>query len=455
MSKIYTFFEINSYINTTPGVVHPIGELSPYCRTFAPDVRVDLSAGGKLYYFGGTDFGVGEVSFTNTALGLLRDRLQATILSGFGTVGTLLDRVIDVLDSTGSSPADANATWTVSAVGAELTNSGVDTYHYPDYVKVVCVPTAQPAQTFEFHLWLGDDAFREEFPLATLTVVPPLDVTLDLLNNFATAKQTITTRTLSGHMDRAQAFLVGQVITGIELVQLRIYNIANPNQYFDCPFFIGYNGKFGVTYQNLIDAVILFLDSLDGIGTGYDSEDWLGIVPQLNVVGSYYFVPTWDNIAIPAPNPLNAPLGYNSVGAAGQETWLYDNFWAGLFSQVDIDDKVNYVVSNFLSIGGYVMPDATNDGGTPLPFKSIFTDYMTFDIGGIGSSGMALNTQNAIQDLYQLLSLAAVHENTVTILPVDVQVENINGGRYLTVTDAINSAKWYVLTRESYLALIA
>ena len=252
-------------------------------------------------------------------------------------------------------------------------------------------------------------------------------------------------------MDNAQTFLAGKVLTGTEIITLRVYDVTNTADYFDCPFFIWFNGKTASTYSNIIDAIADYLVSLGG---GFDIEDWVEAIPQLNNLGVYYVIPTWDNVAIPNPNIALPAIMYSPAHKLFDVNNLYTNvesaYFTGVYGVNIVRDLLEYAVSSYKSIGFYVMPNSQNENNTPLSFTDKFIDFIVANINTLDSTGVNVVTENLIRDLHMLLQQAETYENTVTTLPADYAAEEVNGFVYLTLANPFGRAKLYVLTKEEY-----
>ena len=456
--KLFSFVEIKSLISTTPGVVSDVGELSPYCRTFTPDVRVTSRSIINSYDFGSEGLDTSPIiSAGNTAYNKLSIMLNGCIGLGIGNVGPIVDRIQTLFDNNPISGDDH--TYDVIEAGQTVTDSLL---YYPSYFKVNV--TNASAVVFEIYVWLVDsnfntttvDNFRDQFPLATFNVVPPLLTSLDgspvtncldFILNFSMARSTITSRTVQANIDRAQTFLIGKVVTGFEYITLRVYNYNNHAQFFDCPLVVGYNGQKGVTYNNNLNA---FLNYLLSLGGGFTPEDWLNVIPQLEATGTYYVIPQWDKVAVPNAAPLGAPVWYNSSIKAVRIPLLANACLSEMFTSEQIDSITEATVIEYKNIAVVVVPDTANNGGHALSLGDNYTDFTSLALSELPLSQPSLAIQDGISDIIAVLAHAETYVNGVSVLPSQLYVEEIDGKKWLSLVDASNSIKVYVLTKESF-----
>lgn len=449
MAKLYSFMEINSRLSPTAAGFNSIGELSAYCKTFAQDVRVDVRSNITFNYFGGEEFAGSEGTQYLAALGNLGGYLNASGLhSGVVITTTLLAALQAMLDGTSGS-----YTYEVIDAGNIVTDTSTS---WPDSFTIRILYSAS---VFDVTVWLTNETFRVDYPMADFEIVPPVDNCLDFINNFPVARFEIQNRTFDQHMNRAQSHLAGTLVTGFESVTLRIYNKDNLAEYFDCPFMIGYNGEKGVTFTNLIAAIQAFLL---GLGGGYDLEDWLIAIPQLNAVGTYYIIPYWEGVAKPNPNPLLPPLQYNPIipfihGSNSQiADTIWTNYFQGAFIQNEFRQKLEYAVSAYKSAGFFVVPSSSNGGGSWYLFSEAFDDFVVASIASLPAMGISVITENVIRDIHDTLQAAEAYHlgdpvpEHPTPLVNSFTVETFNAKRYMTLMDTNNSAKIYVLIREDY-----
>ena len=452
MNHLYAFLEIHTEVSNTVPNFSTVGECSPFCKTFVPakdSPYINRKTDCSLYYFNGEfpDNGAEILATYTNALSTLANQAQTGGMH-LGVAGTA-----DIVWVQSKFPSQ-----TVTAIGSQVTLASSGN-NIVDYFEIVV-----PAGGFDYtiHTWLAHTKCKAEYPLAYYTVVPPIipneltpnDYTANLQfvnGNFTAIKGIVSGRTLSQHMDNTQTYLSGKVNSGIETVTLRAYNPANPADYFDCPFFLGYNGELGINWVGQVQAI---MDFFLGLGGGFDEDDWNQVFPQLSSLGTFYLIPIWNREAIPNPNPSLPAIMYNPSQALFQGSDICSvvrtNYLNGgdiAYSLANVQALLEYAVSSYKSIGFFVMPDPTNDNSTPVSFSNRFTDYIVANINTLGSSNLTVITENIIRDIHMTLQQAEAWIDT-NPAPEGYAIETMNGKKYISLVNPYGRAKINILALD-------
>lgn len=471
MSKVYVFLEKTTLSDGETTSTASVLELSPYSRTFSKDIVIKKNGIYKLSVFGIDSATPAEESGYVSAATSLVTRLDDFFNDGYSTsvntsgvhYGTTLERLQYFLDNqyqfTGTGgpvnglvyEATPTNLWSITNQSGTVTDEAL--VSWPKKFVYKYEPNYNSSSdVYEFHIWTQDEFFKTTYPLAQYTVVPPIDPIDNLLTDFTASKNTVIARSLSQQIDNAQAFLVGTVVTGFEVITLRILNPDNHAEYYDCPFFLGYNGNVGVNYQSMLTSIIEYISSI----TSLDMEDdWQICIPQLINNGTYFFVPFWDRVAVANANPSYKPVLYGGMGGYKDIT-DFDGLFTNMYTTTAFRDVVNFINTNYKSISALVVPDTANNSNQPADFKDAVTDYITAAPLSGDLSLISVSTQNLINNLNSVLLTA---ENFIASpqspVPPGQLLEVINGRRYISMNDATAGAKISVLTYESYMLFVA
>ena len=175
--KVYGFYEIGAQVDHTNSGIAPIGELSPFGKTFVPADGtypwIDVDAGNQN--------AIHHISTDDAAW----DNLTDVTLSGIRPLLTALNAKLTSSNFFSGINAPATLIWVSGLLNGPISGGSVvvdsvsgsepllNTNNIVEYVELTVTQNIT-AKTFKFYLWLSDGRFQIEYPLGYFNVVPPI-----------------------------------------------------------------------------------------------------------------------------------------------------------------------------------------------------------------------------------------------------------------------------------------
>ena len=389
MITLKGFVTIAQYINNTPNVTSPLGELSTWSMTYTKERgEYSLSSipGYKLVTFKNVNESNIKVEVPNNQVEQILQVVQECINYASGHIrpynpidfrnsllGTFFNRISNI------------------EIGAFVDNGSIA---LPEYIAW----TSTEYGNNNIKIWLADEAFANQYDEFEINIIPPL---MPLDNFFGFYNQAVTDlqgRTASDLTNDIQTVKDNHPETYLRLMDFDYVNQNNPAQRTKTTWGILIYGRAGDQIDIIRDAIVQFILT----HSAYARPEWTVIFPDIFRRTEFVILPRWDLIAIPNLQVSSAlyssilnPVECVEFALANIDfypiAWVNDNI-----SILPFD----YKALSLLSINGVdnVAQNAT--------LKTIFPDYIPVSSTSLDFNRMTVKTREWLLILEQLLITA-------------------------------------------------
>jgi len=419
---IKSFCTINTMLDGTLGNTAPLGELSPYSRTFSTrktEIADPLYESVSVTIFSCQEANVDvslPINVDGHLLGLMED-----IVTNFTSAIPFEDQL-----------ASRHPELTLISMGPLVSYSGKT---YPGSFSYETNISGEPIIST---IWLADAVFRDEYDEYEIRVVPPIPNVADLQNDYTTVLDLVTAYGVPEQIAAQEAARGSDPATKIATLELNWVDSDTGNTLALTWVLVTFGPK-GLVYENQIEAIRQYL--LDE--TGQIPEQWADTFPDLIISISLTFIPLWDKIALRSSGSVqyvHSPV----FGKADIDAAVAKRFTNSITD--DLADKILALTIGYKSLSMVVFPDGSN--ATLDAFTDIYPDYAIIPINDININRISANTRDAMAAIEAAVRLAEEDTGTQT-LPAGTQREIIEGRTYLIYT--VNGIKHRVMTSASYL----
>lgn len=440
MYILNAFVSIPELANNKVNTIAKFGELSVPAKTYTRDIR---NYSNKTSYPG-----IELVTFTQI------DGNGNVVSNPDSNVSTQALQVAYYLFSqyqTNKIPLPTAKQTLINAVGKEFTSirniiigeilDGETTgKRLVDYIKYDYVVNNQE---WRCTLWFSDQAFRSQYPLYEIAVIPPIGDVLRLNAPASTVIEAVSSVSVD--------YVVNKIADITREFKATTYHVYTTNWHdpeggearIPVKWTIVIYGRAGIDQDTIKDAIREYL-GVHGAGV-----DWTKIFPDLYAEEEFLIIPYWDRlstatdgyddglyssiISLKVINDINTRVIPSSYGdLKTREQHLKENF------------QVLSTAYRSIMIGVIGNP---NNREKEYVFSKKFPDYMTIATDRSDFSRMSDKTQRWILRLLEVLELARDYNSTVE-LPLEY-VKVIKASReYIGFT--FEGYTYYVLTRMGY-----
>lgn len=421
------FLTINTMLDGEMNNVAPLGELSPYARTFS---TVKTTIAKRTYE------SVSIEIFSCKEDGIIKNL-------PIGTEEYLLSRMEDVVDNFVSS-LDFADQFTSRYPSDSLTAMGNGVSHdgktLPSFMEWRTIVDGEPTI---FKIWLSDPAFREEYDEFEIRVIPPVPNPNDL-----SASQSVLMTILAeyDYESRLNAIeLARNNDPATKTITIRLTWVDPTNDFStNLVWTLVVYGNKGLLRDNQLEAVRNYLLR----ETGKTATQWLPNLPDLVIHTVLTIIPLWDKVALRSSGSVDYVLSpvISSAEIAQKAKVRYGS--AGPTS-LELSRLV-YAVAAYKSIGFLAIPEP--NGGQESKFTDLYPDYAIIAINDINLNRLAEKTRSAIMAIEKGIRLAEVDTAGAT-LPLDHNRITENGITYISYVT--NGVTHRVVTKQTYLNLVA
>ena len=328
--------------------------------------------------------------------------------------------------STIESILSTDSNWKDVYVAKSLTLSPVKVT-----ATMIKVKFAEISDPLEFKIWVGRDAFNEDYPLSTICkVVLPVDPRYILDPSKASGPVDMLIKSNEYSFGELEIPVAGGDHSGFLTYKTK-YVLRNPVSTQLLPFGILYQGAQPTTMEirEAIRDVLLDL----GIAS---QQQWEDVLPDLFVVGIFYMLPIWDHITIRPERKF-----FPSVIALN----LFDNKLSQLFPSYEgtyIPDHQELLTCAQSEIFILSLPDILNESDK----QSIYELHPTYQFHNQMDSAFA-NMDSTTQDFAIRLNrcmAVAMGESTLSDVTTNIIDEKI------WFSFVSNKIEYHILSKESY-----
>lgn len=402
--QVLGFATISQYVNNTPGITAPVGELSTLARTYSKEKGEYVNntiPGYRITTFSCLDAAtqtpvVLAGNEATQAINVIRacvayvgshsrpldpEDFHASIQAEF--YGVIKDLVFGDLETQGANPMPTIISWT-SAVDDEST----------------------------FQIWTSNAAFEDQYPGFNITVVPPLTDPSLLLGGWQTAVDLINARPVDAMITDAEAARGVNPYTFLRTFRFTFVNRSNPTQFVYTNWAALVYGKAGDDIDSIKDAIVEYLVT----ETSRPESDWELVLPDLFKRTEFIVWPRWDKKSTTNMSPETAL--YSSLldpaecidFAEAATTFYLDTF---------VRQNVNTMPVTFKAVSLVVVNGQNNVLGKKL-LKELIPDYLPVASTSPDFQRMSETTKAWVNFMLPLV-IAAEKASGISQLPVGMR----------------------------------
>jgi len=416
---IKSFCTINTMHDGTMGNTAPLGELSPYARSFSTSKTV-----------------IADPAFENVSITVFscqEANVNADLPAGVDThLLSLMESVVEFFllpISFEDHMASRHTDVTLVDVGALVHYNGRD---LPGYFTYEVIIHGEPIVST---IWLSDSVFRDTYDEFEIRVVPPIPNVANLLDDYDTVLNLITAYGVTEQIAAQEAARNGDSATHVSTLTMSWVE-PGTGRALDVTWVLVIFGPHGMLYENIIEAIRQYLLT----HTGVPLDDWAEVFPDLIINITLTFIPFWDNVALASSGSLtyvHSPV-FSRTDIENALLKRFDASAAALVGERALALTIGYKSLSMLSF-----PDNAN--GTSYTFRDVYGDYAIIPINDININRIAAATRDAIAAIEAAIRLAEV-DNGTQVLPSGMTRESINGHSYLVYV--VDGVKHKVLVKS-------
>lgn len=401
------FVNIRSLLSNDPGVISQYGELSPIGYTYAREKGCYQHSTLKNYEL------ITFLSLNNNIPTVLT---QSQVNQAIAVVDYLRTYI-----SVRNPPFSINSL--KEAILTRFPNqiNNLDFGNLTDTMPQWISWTDANDQT-DYMLWFNDEAFRNQFDNYEIKVIPALaDLTkFFLAANFVQVEvASETADKLAARMETAKA---GYPETVLKVIEFNYTSPTNPNNTIKTYWGVLIYGAAGDNIDSIKDAIIDYIAT----HSNHTEAEWQVIFPDIYKRTEFFFIPQWDNIAI--PNMLTTEGIYSQVV---DPLAIIDRAIAELptYQQAWIRSNTRLVPVSYKEIMLSVTNGVNNVDGK-RDFKTLYPDYLAIPSVSLDFNRMQLATQEVVESLHDMVVYAETMTR-YTFLPVGMKRIYRNNKYYL------------------------
>jgi hypothetical protein len=427
MNIVKGFVTINQFVNNTPGLISPLGELSTWSRTYSkekgeyqnPDVP-----GFKLTTFKSI---TGNDVETPVTTNLAKQILE--VVNDCVIYATSHIRPYNSIDFKNNILTNFYLKVTDLHIGDFVDNG---TIALPEWVSWT---SADNAGTL-VRVWLADLAFQDQYDESTIVVVPPMENIDHFFNAYNIALTELNARTSSQLTDKIQLLKNGHPETYIRLMDFNFINRLDSAQINPSTWGAIIYGKIGDNIDNIKDAMIEYVLS----HSVHSKAEWEAILPDLFKRTEFIMMPRWDKVSI--PNLTIAANLYSSM-LDPRECINFAKAVVDFYDQVYVENNTIIFPFDYKAISLVSVNGITNSGNNRT-LNGLFPDYIPVNTSSPDFSRMSLKTRDWMLYLQELL-IAAETVTPFTSVPLNVR-KQYKGGK-LFVSGMYDNVNYLVAAR--------
>lgn len=385
------FITMNAMVNNIPGVDSPIGELTNKASTFSRELG---------FYRNATFPDVKLVTFSSLLddekVKVDPDYVEATLRLGQylfqrSVNGNLSD---DRENCRQQLISEFEDDYEILLVGQMATNG---TYWLPErvYVKVKGRP-----EDNVLRLWFSDPAFRAQYDLYEIVVIPPVEPLDDLHGFRANVLSLLQNIAIPAHLKKVDELTRNHPYTHLVSTNYDWTDKNDPTITQPTPWTVAIYGNAGnnadIIRETLIDYILG--------NSNYDREEWEKIYPDLFLPNEFYITPIWNRYSLPN---LQTQAGLYSPTVPYSEMMSYGV--STFFEQPEqhIRDYMTASASNYKALAFLAVGNHRNRSGI-FSFAELWPNYVSISTTNLDFNRIPPLTQEFI---LMLISMFVAAEN--------------------------------------------
>ena len=404
MKSVQGFVSISQYINNTPGVVSPIGELSTLARTYSKEsgqYRDDVAPGYVL-----TTFKVAD-SFSGVEVPVGTDQAKIILDIARATVAYASSHML---------PYDVQDFRVAVAAVYPFTTADVDfgplvyghSIELPEYITF----TSTAEGGMDVKIWLSDAAFRDQFTDFSITVIPPLANLNDFFAPFDEAGLLLEQENITSLVERIQLAKGNNPDSVIKVLEFNFVNRYSSSTSRKTSWGILIYGKEGDYIDTIKDAIVDFLLA----NSQFTTSQWEIIFPEIFQRTEFIVVPRWDKLA--TVNLTEDASLYSQVVDTqdiANFTANFLNFYGESFVRAN-----SYTLNFPFRVLGATVTNGVKNADGKADFQVLYPDYMPIPTTSPDFGRMRLVTQEWSIFIQELVRQAEVAK-PISALPIGMR----------------------------------
>lgn len=382
--QVKGFITVFSLLSNETGVVSPIGELSPIAETFSRN---------KGFYNLST---LPDYQLT-TFLSVDQDNLPVVLTT------LQSSRVIQISDWLRSYIAAHLMSLTIVSIRNAIYTqfpSSVSEFNMGqlDSILPQWISWKDPGNGDEYTIWFSDEAFRNQYDIYEIVVVPPVPNIDTFFQTYTNVVVALNGQPITTLIERIGAARDGYPETVMNIVQYDYIPPASPTTPIATNWGILVYGNAGDNVDSIKDAITTYIAD----HSTYTQQDWENIFPEIYHRTEFFIIPNWDAYSI-----------NNSLTQSG----LYSQVLNPQFLLDRAAAQLSFYTEAFVRANTYVMPSNYKQLLTTLTngehnsdgledFKTLYPDALTISSQSLDYARMSLETQEVMTAIYDLLVFA-------------------------------------------------
>ena len=377
--------------------IAPFGELTTQSKTFTRDLRT----------YGHNDY-ISTEFFSFYCVDEMQVRANPS--QGFINQVLALNQWIYDQYKAKAIPPDRNKAVFVASIASQFPNlkelkvgtileGGMADSRMPDYTQFKLMDS----QT-QYHvtIWYSDKAFRDQYDIYEVFVIPPLPNIADLTKNKTYVYNKLLERPQDYMLERAQTIKGNHPETALSWLDLQWHDPTDANAVLNTTWGAVIYGNAGYDNEVIKEAIRDYLDQ----NSNY--EKWPDIYPSLYSENEFVIIPFWDNRAT---SKASVDIGMFSSGALLdyilQTTKRY--LPGGYVPNTGTDTAIIKGTSVFQAVYRSILFSCMgnpNNLNSILHLKQVYPDYISVPTTDPDSSRMSVPTQEFAIKLTEALDIA-------------------------------------------------
>jgi hypothetical protein len=333
------FITIGAFANNTPGVTSPIGEISNAASSYSRELG---------FYSSVTTPDVKLVSFSSlndgTKIAVAPTYVDPVLLMAQWLYNRSLDGSLsdDREDCRQSLITQFGTTLEIVRVGNMVSNG---TYWLPEQISITV--KSQPNNLIK--LWFSDAAFKSQYDLFEIVVVPP-HTPVDDFHGSRASVLTLVSEISVTKMNKKVDLAIGNFPpTDVVSEDYDWVDKNDPGVTRAVPWVVLVYGNAGNNADVIREAIITHVLA----NSVQPRTEWEKIFPDLFLPNEFYITPLWDRFSLPQQQTVagiySPTVGYSEIANYALSTFV-DTPWAHARDNLTTS-TANYKSLLFISVG--------------------------------------------------------------------------------------------------------
>lgn len=433
MYTLKGFAHIGALVDNTLGTVAPVGELSPFSRSYARELTEHVSSDAS---------NVRLITFTSTTDGKRTrpaDTLANVILSILNWVYTEA--------KTGSFSQD-NAKFEqifLNRWGTQLAllESGAmvqdGTLWAPGFIDFEFTDTATYGEN-RIKVWFANQAFESQYDDYEIDVIPPLENLETFFGDYNAVKSALSKITLTSILEKIEAKANRYPYTAATSDSFDWVDRSNPALTLSTDWTTVIYGAAGNTVDNKKAAIIDFVLA----NSKRSRDEWAAIFPDIFTATEFIITPMWNDYSVPN-KVLETGLYASAVRVTDASATAKKTSKGTGYTDTFIDSVLCIASTAYKCLTLAIVGGPNNRGGVNI-FSDQFEDYMGLPTTHGEFGRMSPETREFVVMLMDMIKYAEVLTPSSTV-PLGYTRMSRNGVYYLVRT--LRKVQYLVVSKYS------